>query len=44
MQWALATFVGFHNGVVVERNRGMHEAIRKRALRKMEREGGKKGS
>lgn len=44
MQWALATFVGLNNGVVVERNRGMHEAIRKRALRKMEREGGKKGS
>jgi len=44
MQWALVTFVGLNNGVVVERNRGMHEAIRKRALRKMEREGAKKGS
>lgn len=44
MQWALATFVGLNNEVVVERNKGMHEAIRKRALRKMERESGKKGS
>ena len=44
MQWALSTFVGLNNGVTVTRNKGMHEAIRKRALRKAERERGKKGS
>ena len=44
MQWGLATFVGINNGMVVEQNKGMHEAIRKRALRKMERDRGKKGS
>ena len=38
MEWALATFVGILNQFVVGRNRIMHESIRKRALRKMERE------
>ncbi|KAK4986113.1 hypothetical protein LTR66_007968 [Elasticomyces elasticus] len=41
MHWALATFTGTMNGIVVDQNRKMHEAIRKRALRKMEREGKK---
>ncbi|OCK81905.1 NAD(P)-binding protein [Lepidopterella palustris CBS 459.81] len=41
-QWALVTFVGSMNGFVVDRNRIMHEAIRKRALKKMEKDG-KKG-
>lgn len=36
-QWLLA-FVGFTGEMVVKRNRLMHEAIRKRALRKKERE------
>jgi len=44
MQWALATSVGFMNRLVVGQNKGMHEAIRKRALRKRERDAGKKGS
>ncbi|TKA81818.1 Very-long-chain 3-oxoacyl-CoA reductase [Cryomyces minteri] len=38
MHWALATFVGTMNGVVVDQNRSMHEGIRKRALRKKERD------
>lgn len=38
MHWAIATFVGTMNGVVVAVNRKMHEDIRKRALRKKERE------
>ena len=41
MQWALATFTGTMNDLVVRYNGGMHEAIRKRALRKAEREGRK---
>ena len=41
MHWALATFVGTTNSIAVDQNRGMHESIRKRALRKLER-GGKK--
>ena len=44
MQWLLSTFVGLSNRSVVKQNKGMHEAIRKRALRKRERESGKKGS
>ena len=44
MQWGLMTFVGLYNGFVAGRNRVMHEAIRKRALRKMEREKGKKAA
>lgn len=42
-QWIL-TFVGFTGEWVVQRNKVMHEAIRKRALRKREREAGKKFS
>lgn len=38
MHWALTTFTGTSNTVVVGQNKGMHEAIRKRALRKAERE------
>ena len=44
MQWALATFVGLTNAFVVGRNRLMHENIRARALRKKERDAGKKVS
>jgi 17beta-estradiol 17-dehydrogenase / very-long-chain 3-oxoacyl-CoA reductase len=46
MQWALSTFTGLNNWIVVRQNMGMHEAIRRRALKKMEREalGGKKAS
>ncbi|KAH0565901.1 hypothetical protein GP486_000704 [Trichoglossum hirsutum] len=39
--WALATFVGLSNAFVVDRNKVMHESIRRRALRKQEREGKK---
>lgn len=38
MHWALATFTGTQNGVVLRQNMGMHAAIRKRALRKAERD------
>lgn len=38
MQWGLQTFAGTMNKFVVDRNRVMHEEIRKRALRKAERE------
>lgn len=41
MHWALLTFTGTMGGVVLGRNLGFHEAIRKRALRKAEREGKK---
>jgi len=41
VHWALLTFTGTHNAIVVDQNRGMHESIRKRALRKAEREGKK---
>ena len=41
-QWALVTFVGTMNGLVIGVNKRMHEGIRKRALKKAERE--KKGS
>ncbi len=41
MQWALTTFVGTTNQLVVERNKVMHESIRKRALRKLEKDGKK---
>jgi 17beta-estradiol 17-dehydrogenase / very-long-chain 3-oxoacyl-CoA reductase len=41
MHWALATFVGLSNSFVVDRNKVMHESIRRRALRKQEREGKK---
>ena len=42
IQWGLVTFVGLGNGFVVGRIRVMHEGIRRSALRKREREGGKK--
>ncbi|MCJ1318146.1 hypothetical protein MMC15_003473 [Xylographa vitiligo] len=43
MQWALGTSVGFTSSLVVGQNKAIHEAIRKRALKKQERESGKKG-
>ena len=43
MHWAIASFVGTSNWIVVAVNRRMHEDIRRRALKKAEREG-KKGS
>lgn len=44
MQWGLAATVGLTGSWIVEYNHGMHQSIRKRALRKAEREGGKKVS
>lgn len=41
MHWALLTFTGTMGKMVVRRNKVMHEGIRRRALRKMEREGKK---
>ncbi|KAI9775047.1 MAG: hypothetical protein M1839_001599 [Geoglossum umbratile] len=41
MHWALETFAGLSNAFVVNRNGAMHESIRKRALKKREREGKK---
>ena len=38
MQWVLSTFLGDRSPVLVKVNRGMHEDIRKRALRKAARE------
>ena len=38
MQWALSTFTGTSNELVISQNKSMHESIRKRALRKAERE------
>lgn len=38
MHWAIATFAGTMSEFVVGQNRAMHESIRKRALRKAERE------
>ena len=38
MQWFLSTFIGTTGNFVVERNRIMHEQIRKRALKKAERD------
>ena len=38
MQWSIATFAGTSNTTVVNVNKTMHEGIRARALRKMERE------
>jgi 17beta-estradiol 17-dehydrogenase / very-long-chain 3-oxoacyl-CoA reductase len=38
MQWFLSRFLGERSQVVVKINRGMHEDIRRRALRKAERE------
>lgn len=42
--WVIGTFTGFTGIWVVRWNRGMHEAIRKRALRKAEREAAKKAT
>lgn len=38
MQWFLSRFIGERSHLVVKVNRGMHEDIRKRALRKAERD------
>ena len=38
MQWGIATLAGYTNSRVVGVNKAMHEGIRKRALRKIERE------
>jgi len=38
MQWGIVTFAGQMGNFVLERNRSMHEAIRRRALRKRERD------
>lgn len=38
MHWAIATFVGTMNGIVLGVNKNMHEGIRKRALKKAERD------
>ncbi|THW54089.1 NAD(P)-binding protein [Aureobasidium pullulans] len=42
MHWALGAFTGTMNSIVLDQNKTMHESIRKRALRKLERDG-KKG-
>lgn len=42
--WAIGTLTGFTGIWLVRWNRGMHEAIRKRALRKAEREAAKKAT
>lgn len=42
--WVIGIFTGFTGIWVVRWNRGMHEAIRKRALRKAEREAAKKAT
>ena len=44
MAWFLTCVAGVMNKVVLSQNRGMHESIRKRALRKVEREKGKKST
>ena len=44
MQWALETVVGTTSSLVVGQNKVMHEGIRKRALRKKERDEGKKAT
>jgi len=41
MHWGLLTFLGTMNKFVADWNRGMHESVRKRALKKMDREGKK---
>ena len=41
MHWALASITGTMNWLVVSRNKAMHEQIRRRALKKLEREGKK---
>ena len=44
MQWGLTSVASINGRMVVGVNRGMHEGIRKRALRKRERDAGKKGN
>lgn len=44
MAWFLTCVAGVMNKVVLGQNRGMHESIRARALRKAEREKGKKST
>ncbi|KAL8871766.1 MAG: hypothetical protein Q9174_002475 [Haloplaca sp. 1 TL-2023] len=44
MQWGLSTLASINGRMVVGVNKGMHEGIRKRALRKRERDAGKKGN
>lgn len=44
MAWFLTCITGTMNKFVVGQNKGMHESIRKRALRKAERERGKKSA
>lgn len=44
MAWFLTSVAGVMNKVVLGQNRGLHESIRKRALRKAERESGKKST
>ncbi|KAF2484831.1 hypothetical protein BDY17DRAFT_321730 [Neohortaea acidophila] len=41
MHWAIASFAGTMNGVVIGINKRMHEDIRRRALKKAERDGKK---
>lgn len=41
MHWSLASITGTMNWIVVNRNKAMHEQIRARALKKLEREGKK---
>ncbi|KAI9841964.1 MAG: hypothetical protein M1837_000284 [Sclerophora amabilis] len=43
IHWALATFTGLMNSIVIDQNKAFHEGIRARALKKMERDA-KKGS
>ncbi|KAI9839299.1 MAG: hypothetical protein M1819_003294 [Sarea resinae] len=44
MHWGLVTFAGTMNRFVVGQNKAMHESIRKRALKKQERDANKKSS
>ncbi|GKZ70118.1 hypothetical protein AnigIFM50267_005369 [Aspergillus niger] len=44
MAWFLTCVTGTMGKIVVSQNKGMHESIRKRALRKAEREKGKKST
>ncbi|EZF74931.1 3-ketoacyl-CoA reductase [Trichophyton soudanense CBS 452.61] len=43
MAWSIVTFLGPISKTVIGFNKSMHETIRKRALKKRERESGKKG-
>ena len=44
LEWAATNFAGLMNDFTVGQNRGMHVGIRKRALKKRERDAGKKAS